>query len=58
MVPSDYTKWELFIRAGPSVEPSHRENLPNPETPEEPLVFDEDPSIVSALEYYRTGPRR
>ncbi|MDD5200921.1 MAG: AAA domain-containing protein [Terrimicrobiaceae bacterium] len=44
----------LIVRDDPSAEPSHRETLPNPETPEQPLVFDEDLSLVSALESYRT----
>jgi hypothetical protein len=53
--PAPLIPWVL-PRDNPSVEPSHRETLPNPEIPERPLVFEEIPSLVSAFETYLNGP--
>jgi hypothetical protein len=45
----------LFVRDDPSSEPTHRDELPNAETPEEPFIFDEVPGLSSAFEGYVDG---
>jgi very-short-patch-repair endonuclease len=53
--PAALVPWVL-LKDQPAAEPGHRESLPNPETPEKPLVFEEIPSLVSAFETYVKGP--
>jgi transcription elongation GreA/GreB family factor/very-short-patch-repair endonuclease len=53
--PAALVPW-MLLRDNPSAEPDHRETLPNPEIPEKPLVFEENPSLVSAFQTYVNGP--
>ena len=53
----DLIPW-IVVKDDPTVEPVHRETLPNPDEPQEPLVFDEIASLGIALDAYVSGPWR
>ena len=52
--PAALIPWVL-LGDQPSVAPTHRETLPNPNKPEKQLVFEEIPNLVSAFENYVNG---
>jgi len=54
---ADLIPW-IVINDDPAVEPVHREKLPNPEAPEEPLVFENFARLGAAFESYVKGPWR
>lgn len=47
----DLIPW-IVLKDDPTTEPAHRESLPNPESPEKPLVFEEIAGLVARFEAY------
>lgn len=55
--PANLVPW-VVVKDDPGTEPAHRETLPNPQTPEKPLRFEETASLVAAFAGYVRGPWR
>lgn len=48
----------IIVKDDVSSEPKHRESLPNPEAPEKPLLFEDNPMLLAAFKTFVAGPWR
>jgi hypothetical protein len=55
VVPTKLLPW-LVVPDDPSKQPQHREVLPDPKDAEQDLFFEDDPTLVEALQAYIEGP--